>query len=161
MTRTPFHVIGWSALAATLATVAAAQTATTPDPALVKIGDAYQAASLAGDVKAIMALYADDAIEMPPNHPPVKGRAAIEAYYVEQFRMGKLTAFTLTHLDTRTSGDIGYDVGTYTQTMGGEKPMKDSGKYTVIFRRVGGSWKVSSAIYNSDVPPMAPPAAKP
>jgi hypothetical protein len=39
--------------------------------------------------------------------------------------------------------------------------MKDSGKYTVIFRRVAGSWKVTSAIYNSDVPPMAPPAAKP
>jgi ketosteroid isomerase-like protein len=161
MTRTLVHVIGWSALAATLVTMAAAQPAATPDPALVKIGDAYQAASLARDVKAIMALYADDAIEMPPNEAPVKGRAAIEAYYIKQFQMGKVTAFTLTHLDTRTSGDIGYDVGTYTQTMGGEKPMNDSGKYTVIFRRVGGTWKVTSAIYNSDLPPMAPPAAKP
>lgn len=161
MTRAIVRVIGWSAVTATLVTAAAAQSASTPDPALVKIADAYRAAALAGDAKAVAALYADDAVEMPPNHPPVKGRAAIEAYYVEQFQMGKVDSFTLTHLDTRASGDIGYDVGTFTQAMGGEKPMKDSGKYTVILRKVGGAWKVTSAIYNSDNPPMAPAPSKP
>jgi len=161
MTRTLVRVIGWFAVAATLVMAAAAQSASTPDPELVKIGEAYRAASVAADVKAIIALYADDAVEMPPNHPMVKGRAAIEAYYVQQFQMGKVTAFTLTHLDTRTAGDIGYDVGTYAQTFGGEKPMNDAGKYTVTFRKVAGAWKVASAIYNSDNPPMAPAPAKP
>jgi ketosteroid isomerase-like protein len=162
MTRKLAHLIAWSAAAIALAAVIAAQPAATPDPAIVKIADAYTAATLAADVKAIIALYTDDAIEMPPNEPPVKGRAAIEAHYVKQFAMGKITAFTLTHLDTRSSGDMGHDVGTYTQTMSGEKPMNDSGKYTVILKRVGGAWKVSSAIYNSDLPPMPPqPAPKP
>jgi hypothetical protein len=32
-------------------------------------------------------------------------------------------------------------------------PLKDSGKYTVIVKRVGGAWKVAYAIYNSDQPP--------
>jgi ketosteroid isomerase-like protein len=162
MTRKLAHLIAWFAATIVLAAVVAAQPAATPDPAIVKVADAYTAATLAADVKAITALYTDDAIEMPPNEPPVKGRAAIEAYYVKQFAMGKITAFTLTHLDTRSSGDIGYDVGTYTQTISGEKPMNSSGKYTVTLRRVGGAWKVSSAIYNTDRPMMpSPPAQKP
>ena len=35
--------------------------------------------------------------------------------------------------------------------------MKDTGKYVVILKRTGGSWKVAYAIYNSDLPPPPPP----
>ena len=33
--------------------------------------------------------------------------------------------------------------------------MNDTGKYTVVLKRVGGAWKVAYAIYNSDLPPPA------
>ncbi len=134
------------------------------DPAVTKVADAYVKATLAGDAKAIAALYTEDAVEMPPNQPAVKGRAAIEQYYTKLFAdpAMKLSAFTLTHLESGTAGDLGFDVGMYQQTMtGGGGPMKDSGKYTVLLKRVGGTWKVAYAIYNSDQPPMTPPAAKP
>lgn len=125
---------------------------------IVKVADAYVAASLKGDAKALAALYTEDAVEMPPHQPLIKGRAAIERHYTKQFGgPEKLKSFSLTHLDTRAAGDLGYDVGTYQQTItDGQEPMDDTGKYTVILKRSGGEWKVAYAIYNSDQhpPPM-------
>jgi ketosteroid isomerase-like protein len=111
------------------------------DPAVVAIADAYTKASLAGDVKAILALYTEDGVELPPNQAPVRGPAAIEAFYNEQMQSAKLTAFSLEHWESRVSGDVGYDVGAYKQTL---KPadgpaVNDSGKYAVILKRVGGA----------------------
>jgi uncharacterized protein (TIGR02246 family) len=128
------------------------------DAAIKAVADQYTKASLAGDAKAIAALYTDDAVEMPPNEPPVKGRDAIQQYYEKQFKSGKMSLFTLSHLETRGVGDTGYDVGTYQQSMTptGGAAMEDSGKYIVILKRSGGNWKVAYAIYNSDRP--APPA---
>jgi uncharacterized protein (TIGR02246 family) len=136
--------------------------ATKADPAIVKVADAYVKASLAGDAKAIAALYTEDAVEMPPHHPPVKGRTAIEQHYVKELAEGKLTSFTIQHVESRASGDIGYDVGTYRQSF---KPTTGSavdgtGKYTVILKRMGTDWKVAYAIYNSDTPPRMPSSSQ-
>jgi uncharacterized protein (TIGR02246 family) len=121
--------------------------------AVKAIANAYVKAVLAGDAKAVAALYADDAVEMPPFEPLVKGRAAIQKYYEKQLAMGKMSRFTLTHLDSHTMGDRGYDVGTYNQSItpqGAAAAMDDTGKYTVILKRVGSDWKIAYAIYNSD-----------
>jgi uncharacterized protein (TIGR02246 family) len=124
------------------------------DAAIKAVADEYVKATLAADPKAIAALYTDDAVEMPPNMPPVKGRAAIQQYYEKQFAAGKIARFSLTHLETRAIGDAGYDVGTYQQsvTPTGGAAMDDTGKYTVILKRTGGRWRVAYAIYNSDRP---------
>lgn len=126
--------------------------------AIKAVADTYVKASLARDVKAIAALYTDDAIEMPPNQPMVKGRAAIEQFYQREFASGAtISAFSLSHIQAEASGDLGYDVGTYQQTAtppGAANPVSDTGKYTVILRRTGGAWKVAYAIYNSDQPPQ-------
>jgi uncharacterized protein (TIGR02246 family) len=132
-------------------------------PEIAKVSDTYVKASLAADAKGIAALYTDDAVEMPPNRPMVKGRAAIEQYYTKQFGgTAKLQTFALTKIESHTSGDIGYEVGTYRQTItDGQKPMNEAGKYTVVLKRAGGVWKVAYAIYNSDTPPPAMPTPAP
>ena len=131
----------------------------TGEAAIKQVADAYVKASLASDAKAVAALYTEDAVEMPPNQPPVKGRTAIEQHYAKLFAGGgKVGAFALTHLESRASGDLGYDAGTYQQTMtppGQAAPMKDTGKYVVILKRVTNEWKVAYAIYNSDLPTPA------
>ena len=144
-------VLAASVLAATW--VRAQSSASAAD--IVKVADAYVKASLAGDAKAVAALYTDDAIEMPPYEPLVKGKAAIEQYYTKQMSgPAKLKSLNLTHIESKASGDIGYDVGTYTQTISeGQHSMDDSGKYTVLMKRVGSAWKVAYAIYNSDKRP--------
>jgi uncharacterized protein (TIGR02246 family) len=126
--------------------------------AIKAVADNYVKATLAGDAKAIAALYTEDAVEMPPNQPMVKGRAAIQQYYEKLMASGvKIMNFTLDHLDTRANGDAAWDAGTYKQSMQGETgtttAQSDTGKYVVLLRRVGGTWKVAYAIYNSDQPP--------
>jgi uncharacterized protein (TIGR02246 family) len=124
--------------------------------AIVAVADAYSKASIAGDAKAIAALYTDDATEMPPNAPMIKGRAGIEQHYVKEMGSMKLLSLSFTHLETHATGDTGYDVGTYQQSVmpkGASAPVQDTGKYVVILKRSAGAWKVAYAIYNSDLPP--------
>jgi uncharacterized protein (TIGR02246 family) len=164
------RIAGFAMLVALTAAAAAGQ-ATPPSKsqaggadvdAIKAVADAYVKGSLASDAKAIAALYTDDAMEMPPHQPMVKGRSAIEQYYQRQFASGsKVSAFSVTHIQTEAAGDLGYDVGTYQQTMtpaGADKPVSDSGKYVVIMKRAGSAWKVAYAIYNSDQPPQPPSA---
>ena len=134
------------------------QSTSSSEAAVKQVADAYVKGVLAGDAKAIAALYTVDAVEMPPNEPSVKGRAAIEQYYTKLFSgPTKVGQFTLTHLEARAVGDTGYDVGTYQQSMnppGQTTATTDTGKFVVILKRSQGAWKVAYAIYNSD---QAPP----
>jgi len=159
----PGFVFGFLLVTATAFAQTASPPAAKADPGVVKLADTYVKAFLAGDPKAVAALYTEDAVEMPPNQPLIKGRAAIEQYYAKFFADGsKMSAFTLEHLEAVSSGMVGYDVGTYRQTVTFKdgKAVNETGKYTVIAKKSGADWKVAYAIYNGDQPPMAP-AQKP
>jgi uncharacterized protein (TIGR02246 family) len=123
-----------------------------PEAGITKVAEAYAAAMLAGDAAAAAAVYAEDAIEMPPGHPAVRGRAAIEAYYRGMFSGCRFTEFTLQTEQTRVSGDVGYAVGLsrVSLTPAGGPPVHEAGKYLVVLKRSGGSWKVAYAIHNAD-----------
>jgi ketosteroid isomerase-like protein len=132
------------------------------DRSIVKTADAYLKAVLAGDTAAVGATYRDDAVEMPPGRPPLKGRAAIEQYYREFFQSPvKITAFTFSHLEAASAGEVGYTAGTYEQKLSGglAGPIDDTGKFVVIVKRTGSAWKAAYVIYNSDHPPANPGAA--
>lgn len=153
-----FSLIHLSLLSASLL-AAPAPAATSKDPAVVAVADAYSAAMLKGDLAGVMAVYTDDAIEMPPNAPAVSGKAAIQEYYKKQLAAMKVNSFTLEHIDSKATGDIGYDIGTYKQSgtpTGATAPFQDSGKYIVVLKKSGGKWLVRYVCYNSDNPP--PPA---
>jgi len=133
------------------------------EAAIAKIRSAYQSASSAQDAPAMAKLYAPDGIEMPPNAPAVKGRAAIEAYHKSFAQQFMVHGMTITGTETHVMGDRGYDVGTYKQqlmSMKGGGVIDDHGKYVVLFKKDGGNWWITHAIYNSDVPLPAPPAKK-
>ena len=66
---------------------------------IAKVSDAYVKASLAADAKAIAALYTEDAVEMPPNQPMVKGRAAIEQVLHQAVRRQRQVAVVRTDED--------------------------------------------------------------
>ena len=135
------------------------------DPAISKISAAYQAAVNAEDVNKMKDLYMADAVEMPPNEPAVRGWAAFEAYYKKQFADGDAKA-TITPMESMISGNVGYEVGTYTQMvkLKSGQTINDKGKYVVLVKPgADKQWRVFYAIYNSDNPPPpmpAPPAKK-
>jgi uncharacterized protein (TIGR02246 family) len=127
--------------------------------AIKQVADEYVKAVQAGDAKAVAALYTETATEMPPNEPAVKGRAAIEAYYQKLLTSGpKMSGFTLEHTETQESGDTGYDVGTFSETLtlANGQTVNNTGKYVVIAKRTSGAWKIAYAIYNSDRPAQPP-----
>ena len=76
-------VLGVLVVAVLVATWARAQSSGSAAD-IVKVADAYVKASLAGDVKAVVALYTDDAVEMAPFQPMIKGKAAIEQHYTKE-----------------------------------------------------------------------------
>jgi uncharacterized protein (TIGR02246 family) len=121
---------------------------------VAKVRENYMKAVNAGDAKGVAMLYTPDGVEMPPNQPMVKGRAALEAYHQKLAAMMD-AKLTITGMDTSVHGDTAIDVGTYSQTLTpkGGKPIQDTGKYVVILRQSGGSWWAAYAIYNSDLPP--------
>jgi ketosteroid isomerase-like protein len=142
-----------SAQAASIA--AATPPSTSGDPVILKRADVYRNAVLAGDASAVISLFRDDAIEMPPFQPPVSGRAAIQDFYRHSFAAPmKVTAFTFDHTETMAQGDVAYDVGTYKRTMSGTAGVIEvHGTYIVILKRTGPNWKIAYITYTFDAPP--------
>ena len=134
------------------------------DPGIAKVRTAYQTAAAAQDGAAIAKLYAPDGVEMAPNAPAVKGRAAIEACHKAFGQQFMVHGMTIAATETHVTGDWAVDIGTYKQQLmpmkGGGGVADDTGKYVVLFKKdASGAWLITHAIYNSDLPPP-PPAPK-
>lgn len=127
-------------------------------PELAKISIAFAAAFNAKDAAKLGTFYVDDAVLMPPGGPMVKGRAAIEAAFQQQFAAG-ITGLKLVAVEARVAGDQAFEAGTSSMTIGaGPKAVAGRGKYVVVYTRVGGVWKIRYDIFNDDGP--AAPAAR-
>jgi uncharacterized protein (TIGR02246 family) len=105
------------------------------------------------DAAGIASLYAEDGAVMPPNTPIGQGRAAIQQFWASL--MGT-PGFGLTILPERilvsSSGDMALDRGTYRLTIAPNGTTQtDTGKYVVVWRKIGGEWKAAADIFNSDL----------
>jgi ketosteroid isomerase-like protein len=131
--------------------------------AIGKVRDAYAAAFKAGDVAGISAMYTSDGLTQPNNQPTGTGAAGITASYTGFFGHYNVVSFTLTPVKTEASGNLGYDIGTYT-FVATPKPngdtLKAEGRYVVLLRKgADGTWKAIADMDNlPTAPPMAPPA---
>jgi len=107
----------------------------------------------AKDAAAIAALYADDGAVMPPNAPIGKGREAIQKTWASLMQTpGFDLTFVPEQIIVSSSGDMALDRGTYRLAMApGGKAMTDTGKYVVVWRKIGGEWKAAADIFNSDL----------
>lgn len=133
-----------------LIVAACAPTQEPADPSVITSrSDAWQAALNAKDIDTLVDLYASDARLLPPNGTMKSGRAAVRAEFGAMIDAG-LSA-ELTSIEAMVSGDIGYNVGTYT-LMSGDTQV-DVGKFMEIWHRGDdGQWRYSNDIWNSDMP---------
>ena len=114
--------------------------------------EAWEAALNASDIDALVDLYASDARLLPPNGKMKSGSAAVRAEFGAMIDAG--LSVELTSIEAMVSGDIGYNVGTYT-LMSGDTQV-DVGKYMETWRRGDdGQWRYSNDIWNSDMPVAA------
>jgi uncharacterized protein (TIGR02246 family) len=113
-----------------------------------------------GDAKAVAALYAEDAVLLPPGAPAAKGRAAILEFITKDIASSK-AAGAVFHVNPKTdvgvSGNMGWESGTYTVTVKGATV--ESGKFLSVSRKKDGKWLYIRDTWNADAPPS--PAAAP
>jgi uncharacterized protein (TIGR02246 family) len=100
-----------------------------------------------GDFTGIASLYTDDATAFPPGSAMVKGRAAIGEMWkgmAEQVTDPKVTT-----LDVKPLGpSAAREIGTFSLKTKGPTPQEVTGKYVVVWEKVGTDWKLATDIWN-------------
>jgi uncharacterized protein (TIGR02246 family) len=111
----------------------------------------------AKDAAGIAELYAEDGAVMPPNAPISKGRAAIRQTWASLMNTpGFNLTFKPEQIVLSSSGDMALDRGIYQLMIAPSgKAQNDTGKYVVVWRKIGNEWKAAADIFNSDRSPAA------
>jgi uncharacterized protein (TIGR02246 family) len=100
-----------------------------------------------GDFAGVASLYTEDAIAFPPGSGMVKGRAAIEALW--RSMAAQVSDPKLTTLDVKPLGpSAAREIGTYSLKTKGATPQEATGKYLVVWEKIGSDWKLAADIWN-------------
>ena len=106
----------------------------------------------AKQIDAILELYSDNSVFMPPNAPLLRGREPLREFY--QDLIGRTTNLRLDTEDVAGHGPLAYETGTY--YLGYQDgAVRDRGKYVFIWRKMNDTWRTEKTIWSSDLPPAA------
>ena len=111
------------------------------------LNDQFTRAFNAGDIAAVAAHYTEDAVVLPPGAEMVLGRNAILTFWksaADQIGDIKLTAVDVKPLGSNAAREI----GTFSLRTKGAQSQQDTGKYVVVWEKVGGDWKLATDIWN-------------
>ena len=100
-----------------------------------------------GDFAGIASLYTTDATAFPPGSAMVRGREAIGAMWkglAEQVTDPKVTTLDVKRLGPRAAREI----GTFSLKTKGSPSKEVTGKYVVVWEKVGRDWKLAADIWN-------------
>jgi uncharacterized protein (TIGR02246 family) len=125
-----------------------------------QVRTAFEQAYETGDATALAGLYTDDGTQLPPLEALRQGKAAIEEAYRLQFGQTASRDIVITALTRGASGDIAYEIGTFTitaQVTGQAEPLREDGKYLVVsMKQADGSWKILAHSWNTNAPATPP-----
>jgi ketosteroid isomerase-like protein len=126
-----------------------------------EITAAMSTATGAGDVEAMVALYAADAMMMPPMMPTVKGADQLRQFY--KAMMSAKVSLQLTQETADGAGDVMYTTGKYHYQEQPPATGSEDGKWLLVFRRgADAKWKVVAESWSANAPPAPPtPPARP
>ena len=137
------------------------------DDARIRAGTASWMSSFnSGNAAGVVALYADNAVLMPPNAPSARGVAAIKDAITQEIAGAKKAGITLasgTGDEVGIAGDMAWHAGSYFVNDKSGKSV-DKGKFLEVWERKGGKWRIVRDIWNSSGAQPAPapaPAAAP
>jgi uncharacterized protein (TIGR02246 family) len=108
----------------------------------------------AKDLEGVVNLYAPDGLIMPAGSPAAQGHPALKQVWTGMLGLPGLKA-TLTpiQVDVASGKDMAVERGRYELTTSGPNgPVTERGKYLVVWKKVGGDWKVAADMFSSDAP---------
>jgi len=119
---------------------------------------AFDAALRARNDSAIAALFAPDAVLMPPNMERDTGSVAIRASFAGLAQLNATLSLTPAAISVAGAGDMAIEEGTWTYSMPlpDSSTYKDNGKYLVYWKKHDGTWLIQADIWNSDNAPPSP-----
>ena len=111
------------------------------------LNDQFAKAFNTGDAAAVAAHYTEDAVVLPPGAEMVMGRNAILTFWksaADQIGDIKLTAVDVKPLGSNAAREI----GTFSLRTKAAQSQQVTGKYVVVWEKVGGDWKLATDIWN-------------
>lgn len=118
-----------------------------PRRAIEEANAAFAAAFGKGDAKGVAEMYTEGGQLLPPNEEIVAGRAAIEKFW-RAAMAGGIVGLELTTTEIESFGDSIVELGKAT-VFGKGAEVLDQGKYVVLWKKVGGKWKLHRDCWNS------------
>jgi len=119
--------------------------------AIAAVNTEFVGAVALGDGAAIGRLYAPDGQALPPGMDPVQGQVEIGTFWQRVLDSGVKTGALETG-DVEVRGDLAFETGRYSLN-GADGGLIDNGKYVVVWRRTGSTWRLYRDIWNSSRPP--------
>lgn len=120
---------------------------------LMQLSRDWSAIVNSGDIDAVIAHWAEDAIMLPPDAPAIEGKAAIRAYVEAATAIpGFRISWEPEQAFVAAAGDMAYLIERNTITFDGEngEPVAVHGKVVTVWRKDrAGEWKNVVDIWNS------------
>lgn len=123
---------------------------------------AWTKAMKAGDVNAVMACYANDAVLWFPGSAEARGEKAIRDEYTGFFGANTVTDITITNAHHETHQNLSVGWANFSMTMqpkAGGAPATMHGRYTEVAKKIDGKWKYVADQASADPQPAEKPAA--
>lgn len=117
------------------------------------------AADNAGDLQAALDCYTDDVLWIPPDSPPITGKAAIGPRYEKMYRDFR-PELVLSTDELIVSGDLAYVRGTTCGRLvpraAGKATEVDDDCVMILRRAPNGEWKIARLMWNRRSPRPTP-----
>ena len=123
-------------------------------PAIEAANKKFEAAVSRGDGPGAAALYTATGRLLPAQSDFVSGTQAIGQFWQAVFNSG-IKGASLATVEVEGHGDTAHEVGTY-ELRGADGKVLDHGKYVVIWKKEGASWKLHRDIWTTSVAPAKP-----
>jgi uncharacterized protein (TIGR02246 family) len=115
--------------------------------AIQNLNDQFTRAFNTGDIAAVAAHYTEDAVVLPPGAEMVMGRNAILTF--RKAASEQIGDFKLTAVDVKPlGGDAAREIRAFSLRTKGSQPQEITGKYVVVWEKVGADWKIATDIWN-------------
>ena len=109
-----------------------------------------------GDSLTSASCYTSDGVVLAPNMEPIIGRDKIASFHSSAVKMG-IGSIVLTSTEVFGNEENVFAVGAY-ELFGKDKTSLEKGKFLSVWKQENSEWKMYRDIWNSSLPPPAPPA---